>query len=381
MRSPSLGERTVPYLVVSFGVLLMFAAVVEWVLVAELRADLVIGAITTFPFKGAIVFGGYWLLRSGVSSGRHLRIAVWIFAGVLVFFLMNVLLMVITPPPSLLYFFGWTRWAVTTGGAVGLLVGLTEARAIEREVSAEQAALRAEYTESQREWLDYLNSLLRHEVLNNANVISGYSSDLLDREDVPDPASHHLQVINRQSQEMANVVRDVRILLETIEDGPDFEATNLSDVLRNEIRNVRDLPEDIRIDAAIPDDVIVAADELLPRLFSNLLVNAVEHNESETPRVRVTVDTAPETVRVRIADEGPGIPDDQLDRLFQRNDDRRSDHGLGLYLVRRLVERYGGTIEVTETGPEGSVFTVELPRAEDGDDASSSTAAPASIAE
>ena len=54
----------------------------------------------------------------------------------------------------------------------------------------------------------------------------------------------------------------------------------------------------------------------------------------------------------------------EQETLFERN--MGADHGLGLYLVRTLIERYGGTVELTETGPEGSTFTVELPRADVG---------------
>lgn len=105
------------------------------------------------------------------------------------------------------------------------------------------------------------------------------------------------------------------------------------------------------------------ADGLLERVFSNLLLNAVKHNDRSAPRIRVSVETDDETATVHVADNGPGVPEGQRDTLFERDTDRGSSHGLGLYLVRTLVERYGGSVELTETGPEGSVFTVTLPSA------------------
>lgn len=363
MRVPfSPNENTVPRLLVAFGVLLGLILGVEWVFFARDLTAMLIGTALTLPLNGAIVFGGYWLSRRGYSLERCLRIAAWVVAGIVCFTLMNLALMVIIPPENLWYAIGWLRWAITTSGAIALLIGIVEARAIEREVAAEQAALEAEYVDAQRAWLDYLNALLRHEVLNNANVIGGYASVLLEDEDVPDSARDQLAVIHRQSREMADVVRDVRILLESLEEPAAFEATNLSDVLDDEVRTLRDLPEDVRVDASIPESVFVRADDLLARLFSNLFANAVEHNDSPTARVRVTVDTGPETVRVRIGDNGPGIPEGKLEGLFEREIGGNGDHGIGLYLVRRLVDRYEGTIEVTETGPAGTAFTVELPR-------------------
>ncbi|MCU4972672.1 HAMP domain-containing histidine kinase [Halobacteria archaeon AArc-m2/3/4] len=363
MRVPfSLTENTVPRLLVGFGVLLVLVLVAEWVFFARDLTAMLIGTALTLPLNGAIVFGGYWLARREYSLERCLRIAAWVVAGVVCFTLMNLALMVIVPPEGLWYAAGWLRWAITTSGAIALLIGIVEARAIEREVAAEQTVLEAEYVDAQRAWLDYLNALLRHEVLNNANVIGGYASVLLEDEDVSDSTRDQLRVIDRQSREMADVVRDVRILLESLEEPTPFEATNLSAVLTEEVEALRELPEDVRVDASIPESVFVRADDLLARLFSNLFANAVEHNDSPVPRVHVTVDAGPETVRVRIGDDGPGIPEGKLEGLFERDIAGNGDHGIGLYLVRRLVDRYDGTIEVTETGPEGTVFTVELPR-------------------
>lgn len=355
-------ENTVPHLLVGFGVLLGLMLVGEWLFFARDVTAMLLGAVLTLPLNGAIVFGGYWLSRREYSVDRQLRIAAWVVAGVVCFTLMNLALMAIISPESLWYAVGWLRWAITTSAAIALLIGIIEARAIEREVAAEQAALETEYVDAQREWLDYLNALLRHEVLNNANIISGYTSVLLEDEDVSESSRDRLAVIHRQSREMADVVRDVRILLESLEEPPTFEATDLSAVLKREAESLRNLPEDVDVEASIPESAFVRADDLLPRLFSNLLANAVEHNDSPTPRVRVTVETGPETVRVRIEDDGPGIPEGKLEGLFERGIAGNGDHGIGLYLVRRLADRYDGTVEVTATGPEGTVLTVELPR-------------------
>jgi len=63
------------------------------------------------------------------------------------------------------------------------------------------------------------------------------------------------------------------------------------------------------VETSIPDHVYVRADDdLLARIFANLLSNAIEHNDAATPRVEVTVEPGPETVRFEIADNGPGIP-------------------------------------------------------------------------
>lgn len=102
------------------------------------------------------------------------------------------------------------------------------------------------------------------------------------------------------------------------------------------------------------------ADDLLPRVFGNLLSNAVEHNDDAVPRISVTVTEWVDEVTVRIADDGPGIPASERETLFERSE--RADHGLGLYIVGELVERYGGRVELVETGPDGTTFDVTLDR-------------------
>jgi signal transduction histidine kinase len=119
--------------------------------------------------------------------------------------------------------------------------------------------------------------------------------------------------------------------------------------------------------ADLPDEAPVVADDLLPRIYSNLLRNAVEHNDDAPARVSVTAERTGDAVVVRIADDGPGIPAAERSTLFERSDNTGAAHGLGLYLVRTLAERYGGTVELTETGPDGSAFVVELPAAEGSD--------------
>ncbi len=64
---------------------------------------------------------------------------------------------------------------------------------------------------------------------------------------------------------------------------------------------------------------------------------------------------------VTISDNGPGITDRALDELFEKT--RQGDRGLGLYPVGQLLDRYGGTIELAETGADGSTFVVTLPQA------------------
>ncbi|QKY19618.1 HAMP domain-containing histidine kinase [Halolamina sp. CBA1230] len=323
----------------------------------------VVGFVTSLPGLVGLLGGGVYLSRSSLSGDQQYRVLKWSVAGGGGFLLVNTVLMLTMPPANLLIAVGWGRWSLSIGAGCGFLIGYYEARAVQRAVRAERASVQARESEERREMLDYLNSLLRHEVLNTAAVISGYAGLLKQQSSEDDPVYEYLDIIDRQATELTGTTKDVRLLLQSLEEGTDLGPVNLTDVLAEEVDNLEDRYRNVEIDAKIPDDVYVTADELLPRIFSNLLNNAVEHNESEQPRVSLSVSTTPDTVEVRVADNGSGVPETERDVLFETAT-AKTDHGIGLTIVARLADRYGGDVELSETGSDGSVFAVTLPRAD-----------------
>jgi PAS domain S-box-containing protein len=113
---------------------------------------------------------------------------------------------------------------------------------------------------------------------------------------------------------------------------------------------------------------------LLDRIFVNLLSNAIKYS-GESRRVEIAIEDAPESgsVSVSVRDHGIGIPEAELSKLFERFYRASTARGLpgtgiGLHLVRELVELHGGRIEVRSTVGQGSEFTVRLPRRQDRGD-------------
>jgi signal transduction histidine kinase len=148
----------------------------------------------------------------------------------------------------------------------------------------------------------------------------------------------------------------------------DRTPMHVRSVLEDQIDDVRTSHERaiVSIEAAIPD-VMVLADDMLESVFRNVLNNAIVHNDKELPEVSVAATADDEVVRVRVADNGPGIPDEQKRRIFDEGEKGLDSDGtgLGLYLVQTLVERYGGAVWVEDNDPEGSVLVVELRRCEE----------------
>ena len=115
-----------------------------------------------------------------------------------------------------------------------------------------------------------------------------------------------------------------------------------------------------------PRAEIAAGPLALKRALRNLIVNAATHGRSATVSLALSADTA----IVTIADEGPGIPDALLDRVFEpffRADNARRKAipgaGLGMAIAKEIVDRFGGTITVANRTPNGLVQTIHFPLA------------------
>ncbi len=112
----------------------------------------------------------------------------------------------------------------------------------------------------------------------------------------------------------------------------------------------------------------VAADDLLPEVFANLIGNAVKYGEPGV-EIRVRVEEVGGAVEVSVEDTGPGVPDaikPLLFTRFSRGTNSQSGKGLGLYITRMLITRYGGKIRVEDRVPGhpeyGAAFRFTLPR-------------------
>ena len=121
-----------------------------------------------------------------------------------------------------------------------------------------------------------------------------------------------------------------------------------------------------------PDELLfVKADaRLIIQVVINLLDNAVKY-APEGSTIRIDTEGRDGSVVVRIADEGPGIPDDQKEQIFNLfyssgnpTGDSRRGLGIGLALCQSVIRAHGGTISVSDNVPHGAVFTFSLPRDE-----------------
>lgn len=304
-----------------------------------------------------LTYLGYSVFAGDLDSKHYPLVTRHTIVGIVVFDLLT-LLLILYPSIEIgerLFSFGL---ASSVGGIGGALLGIRDAHLIENVREAQRAKTAARTVERERQTLSFLNSLLRHDVLNGANVILGYA-ELLQEQDETDRS--HLDTIQTRSRAIIDLVENVGLLIDARTTDAELTAVNLTNVLTQELAAARKTYPDAEFADSVPDRLRVRADSLVGTIFENLLSNAIEHNDNETPRVTVEAERRGDEVRVRIADNGPGIPDEDRDDLFEPTD--RGTHGLGLHLVETLTERYEGTVAVEENDPRGTAFVLRFQRA------------------
>ncbi|QLD88754.1 HAMP domain-containing histidine kinase [Natronomonas salina] len=239
------------------------------------------------------------------------------------------------------------------GSIAGLLVGYSRGQSIE-------AARKSTRLERQQDRIEFLNQLLRHNVLNKIAIIKGNAALLDEEYDIDDPA---LETILDQSEDAAELVDNVRVLVASFSSQLSQHPVDLSHALNSELKSLAQSFEDAEIRAEVPAGLVVRADGLLRYTFENVLHNAIEHNDAETPRVEVTAERRCDRVTVTIADNGPGIAE-PVRRGINENE-VTGNHGIGLYLVDSLVTEYGGSMHIAETTSRGSEVTLTFQAIDD----------------
>jgi len=237
----------------------------------------------------------------------------------------------------------------------------------QRKLAELDAEARAEELANERDTLALLNQLVRHDIRNDLTLVTGWAELLEDHVDAE--GRELLDQIVRTSDHITELTRTAADFVAAMaDDEPELRAVSLAAVLEAEVSKAEakhdreHQPVEFQL-GALPE-ATVQADDLLSSLISNLLNNAVLHNDSAVPTVDVDVDVADETVTVTIADDGPGIPEDRRETIFGRGEKgiESPGTGVGLYLVDELARRYGGDVRVEDSDLGGAAFVVTLQR-------------------
>jgi signal transduction histidine kinase len=234
------------------------------------------------------------------------------------------------------------------------------------ELERERAAQHGEYRE-----LEAFVAMAAHELLKPLVMMEAYATLIGDR------AGFALDLESRRDlSRLVNVSARVRLIVEALlteardSDRPlRREQVDLSRVLAQCLETLE--PEirerDARIDVE-PMPVIEGNPALLMGVFGNLISNALKYGARQGGDIRVTVDRSDAGWTFAVQSPGPAIPEAERERLFQpwqrgRDERRAKGAGLGLAIVRRIVERHGGEVGVTSPNEATNQFYFTLPPA------------------
>lgn len=183
-----------------------------------------------------------------------------------------------------------------------------------------------------------------------------------------------IAVIDRQARKMSTLVAQL-LQMTRLEQGTlraAMEEADLSELVEVLCREQPELPKGITIQADVQPEVHAVFDvTLMSRLLQNLLDNAARYGR-ENGHIWVTLRTLEDQIFLSVRDDGVGIPEDRLEKIFQRFyqvDPARSGSagtGLGLTMVRQIARLHGGEVTVESREGVGSCFTFRFPARHSG---------------
>lgn len=231
--------------------------------------------------------------------------------------------------------------------------------ALERADREELLRERSEELRTRASQMEFVNSIIRHDVYNGMTVIRSRASFLAD--DLEGRNREFAETIIEWADNITGLVDRVRTVLTTLseEGAADLEVVDAVEVVEAELERIERSYSDVTFERDLPRTAPVRADDVLGDVVQNLVTNAVDYNDRSNLVVTVSIDLMSDHVVLRVADNGTGIPPDYTDDLFGRGNAAGGspDSGFGLFFVAAMVDAYGGDVE----NDDGAVFVVSLP--------------------
>ena len=220
-----------------------------------------------------------------------------------------------------------------------------------------------------------LVSIVSHEIRTPLASILGFTSVLLERDVQEADRKRFLEIIGAEARRLTALL-DEFLDVQRLEGGPldlSVRDVDLSSLIRTQVALFSAESEKHWLELRLPDDPLVVEGDAgrLAQVFSNLISNAIKYSPDGGP-VEVSGEHDDGVVRIRVRDEGFGIPPEAHDRIFTKFFRGTAaargiaGSGLGLALARTVVEAHGGSIAFESTVGDGTTFSVELPVGQTG---------------
>jgi len=222
-----------------------------------------------------------------------------------------------------------------------------------------------EVTLNQRNFL----AMVSHEFRMPLSIIGGAAQVLEFYTDGKPEAGEEVAKIDRAVHRMSDLI-DVCLADDRLTSAVaalQVRPTELATLIEDICREKTELGQSERLHLAIAARMTVTADPAMLRVaISNLMDNALKYSPVTSGPVRIFLDAIPSGARITVADHGPGIPSDEAARVFEKfyrspSATGTRGAGLGLYIVKQIVESHAGQIQVRPGPSGGSEFIITLP--------------------
>jgi PAS domain S-box-containing protein len=208
-----------------------------------------------------------------------------------------------------------------------------------------------------------IDTVLRHNLHNDMNVILGHADEI--REVGSEDVVRSAERIHETGTGLVETMDKERIVTDFLANQPSIVRVDAVRLVTTAVEEIRDRYPDADISVTVPDEQSMLAVTQIRKAIVELVENAIAHSDREVPAVTVALAADDGTVEIRIADDGPGIPEMERRVLIEGEEIQPLYHGsgFGLWLVSVLVQHSDGTLSVTENDPRGTVVTIRLPAA------------------
>lgn len=217
-----------------------------------------------------------------------------------------------------------------------------------------------------------LISSISHEIRNPLTVIKGYSSILLNSQDLSDNDRNYIENVYKSGEHILGIISDlldishiesgkiqVQIMENLLTDTYEAAVSSFTEQLKEKGMEIEVLPFDRNIR-------VLADSTRLHQILVNFISNAIKYG-NENSQIKIRTETTDDTVKISVVDNGPGIEEDKLSQLFipfnrlGAENTAIKGNGIGLALCKRLVEVQNGKIGVNSVVDKGCEFWFELP--------------------
>lgn len=208
-----------------------------------------------------------------------------------------------------------------------------------------------------------------HEFKTPLAAIEGYATLLQNERLSPERYRHYVEKILDNSQKLSHLSSSILMLskLENQETVPPYKEYRLDEQLRRSVLNLENkwTEKNIEFDMDLPKQMFYGSEQLLDQVWCNILDNAIKHSPQDSV-IHVSIHRSEDRLFVRISDHGEGMSEEVqkhiFEKFYQGDSSRKAEgNGLGLALVKRIIDLCRGEIMVQSTPGRGTTFQIALP--------------------